>query len=336
MGLLRQYIVPRLLQFAVVVLVGVTVAFVAPRFGPVDPVVSVLNRVTAYGSMYMDPKAIEKLRASMIELYGLQGSLWEQYLGFWKRVLSGDFGPSIIMFPTPVIQVIRTSLPWTLGLLSVAAVLSWLAGNMLGGIAGYFHQRRWSRILEIGAMTVYPIPYYIMALLLLILFAYVFPWLPLGGAYGVGMSPSLDLQFVGTVLRHAALPALALVIVGAGWWFLSMRSLTSGITSEDYVQYAEMMGIPRRKVLFFYVMRNSLLPQFTNLALQLGGLFSGSLVTETVFSYPGLGFVLYTAVNNGDFSLMMGIVTLSVVGIALAALLIDLLYPLIDPRVRYR
>lgn len=190
--------------------------------------------------------------------------------------------------------------------------------------------------MEIWAMTVYPIPYYIMAVLLLILFGYLFPFFPLVGGYGIGLTPSLSLDFIVNLAKHAFLPALALVIVGIGWWFLSMRSLTATTASEDYVVYAELMGIPRRKVLAQYVMRNSMLPQVTNLALQIGGLFSGSLVTESVFSYPGLGYVLYTAINNGDFSLMMGIVTLSIIGISLAALLVDLIYPLLDPRVRYR
>lgn len=336
MSLLRRYILPRLVQFFVVIFIGVTVAFLAPRFGPVDPVVTVLNRVTAYGSMYMDPSALEKLRITMVELYGLEGSLPDQYAKFWKRLFRGDFGPSLTMFPTPVITVIHISLPWTAGLLTIAALLSWSIGNILGGLAGYFSDHRWSRVLEIWAMTVYPIPYYIMAVLLLILFGYLFPFFPLVGGYGIGLTPSLSLDFIVNLAKHAFLPALALVIVGIGWWFLSMRSLTATTASEDYVVYAELMGIPRRKVLAQYVMRNSMLPQVTNLALQIGGLFSGSLVTESVFSYPGLGYVLYTAINNGDFSLMMGIVTLSIIGISLAALLVDLIYPLLDPRVRYR
>ncbi|PMQ01231.1 MAG: ABC transporter permease [Dictyoglomus sp. NZ13-RE01] len=336
MNFLKRYILPRLIQYFVVIFIGITIVFLVPRFTPLDPVVSVMNRMTSYGSMYLDPQALEKLRETMMELYGLKGSVWEQYIKFWGRLFKGDFGPSLSIFPTPVISIIRDSLPWTAGLLIIAALLSWIIGNILGGLAGYYSEKRWSKILSVVAMSIYPIPYYIMALILIILFAYIFPFFPIVGGYSIGMKPSFSISFILNLIKHAFLPALALIIVGIGWWFLSMRSLTSTVKAEDYVIYAEVMGIPRRKILFQYVMKNSLLPQITNLALQIGGIFSGSLVTESVFSYPGLGQVLYMAINNGDFNLMMGIAVFSIVGISTTALLIDLLYPLFDPRVRYR
>jgi|YelNatPaOPRAMG01_1025707.scaffolds.fasta_scaffold00908_25 peptide/nickel transport system permease protein len=336
MNLLKRYIIPRLIQYFIVIFIGVTVVFLVPRFTPLDPVVTVLNRMTSYGAQYLDPSAIEKLKETMMELYGLKGSIWEQYLNFWKRLFKGDFGPSLSIFPTPVISIIANSLPWTAGLLVVVAILSWIIGNILGGIAGYYADRRWSKVMSIVAMSIYPIPYYIMALVLLILFAYIFPIFPMVGGYSIGLTPSFSLEFIFNVIKHAFLPALSLILIGIGWWFLSMRSLTSTIVAEDFVTYAEVMGIPSRKILFQYVMRNGLLPQITNLALQIGGIFSGSLITETVFSYPGLGQLLYMAINNGDFNLIMGIAVLSIIGIATSALLIDLLYPLFDPRVRYR
>jgi peptide/nickel transport system permease protein len=336
MNLLKRYIIPRLIQYFIVIFIGVTVVFLVPRFTPLDPVVTVLNRMTSYGAQYLDPSAIEKLKETMMELYGLKGSIWEQYLKFWMRLFKGDFGPSLSIFPTPVISIIANSLPWTAGLLVVVAILSWIIGNILGGIAGYYADRRWSKVMSIVAMSIYPIPYYIMALVLLILFAYIFPIFPMVGGYSIGLTPSFSLEFIFNVIKHAFLPALSLILIGIGWWFLSMRSLTSTIVAEDFVTYAEVMGIPSRKILFQYVMRNGLLPQITNLALQIGGIFSGSLITETVFSYPGLGQLLYMAINNGDFNLIMGIAVLSIIGIATSALLIDLLYPLFDPRVRYR
>lgn len=336
MNFFKRYIIPRLIQYIIVIFVGVTVVFLVPRFTPLDPVVTVLNRMTAYGAQYLDPSAIEKLKETMMELYGLKGSLLIQYINFWKRLFKGDFGPSLSIFPTPVISIIMNSLPWTAGLLITVAILSWIIGNTLGGLAGYYSNKRWAKMMAVISMSIYPIPYYIMALVLLILFAYLIPIFPMTGAYSVGLTPSLSWEFVLNVVKHAFLPALSLILIGIGWWFLSMRSLTSTIVSEDYVVFAETMGLPSRKILFQYVMRNALLPQITNLALQIGGIFSGSLITETVFSYPGLGQMLYMAINNGDFNLIMGIAVFSIVGIATAALLIDLLYPLFDPRVRYR
>lgn len=336
MNFLKRYVIPRLIQYIVVIFIGVTVVFLVPRFTPLDPVVTVLNRMTAYGAQYLDPSAIEKLKETMMELYGLKGSLLTQYVNFWKRLFKGDFGPSLSIFPTPVISIIMNSLPWTAGLLITVALLSWIIGNILGGLAGYYSDKKWAKMMAVIAMSIYPIPYYIMALVLLILLAYLIPIFPMTGAYSVGLVPSFSFEFVLNVIKHAFLPALSLILIGIGWWFLSMRSLTSTIVSEDYVVFAETMGLPSSKILFQYVMRNALLPQITNLALQIGGIFSGSLITETVFSYPGLGQMLYMAINNGDFNLIMGIAVFSIVGIATAALLIDLLYPLFDPRVRYR
>lgn len=139
-------------------------------------------------------------------------------------------------------------------------------------------------------MSIYPIPYYVMALILVILFVYVFPVFPMMGGYSIGVQPSLTWAFILDVLRHSILPAISLIIIGIGWWFLSMRSMTSNVVAEDYVTYIEFAGLPRYKVLFSYVMRNAILPQVTALALQIGGIFNGAVITEVAFSYPGWGY----------------------------------------------
>lgn len=336
MELIKKYILPRIFQYFLVIFVGVTVAFFAPRLTPLDPVITALNQMSAYGASFMSAEAVDEIIASLTELYGLEGSLMEQYSKFWGRIIRGDFGPSLSMFPTPVMKLIMRSLPWTAGLLVTSALLSWLIGNILGCIAGYFNDKKWSKVLETVAMSIYPIPPFIMALSLLIIFGYVFPVFPMVGGFGIGLTPGFNMEFILNLLTHAFLPALSLIIIGSGWWFLSMRHLTTNITSEDYVTHAEVMGIPKGKILTRYVLRNALLPQVTALALQLGGIFSGAVIVETVFSYPGMGFLLFMAVNTGDFNLMMGVTLLSVIGISTMVLFIDLIYPLIDPRVRHR
>jgi len=240
------------------------------------------------------------------------------------------------MFPTPVIEIIANSLPWTVFLLLTTLLISWIIGNILGGLAGYFKDKKWSNVLAIIAMSIYPIPYYVMALILVILFVYIFPVFPMMGGYSIGIQPSLSWAFIVDVLRHSILPAISLIIIGIGWWFLSMRSMTSNVVAEDYVTYIEFAGLPRYKVLFSYVMRNAILPQVTALALQIGGIFNGAVITEVAFSYPGVGLLLKNAITNGDFNLMMGIAVFSIIAIATASLVIDLLYPLFDPRIRYR
>lgn len=331
---LKRYLIPRIIQFLVVIIVGATVVFLVPRLTPSDPIEAHLERLTAQGQ-YLDPAAVESLRETLKELYGLEGSMLQQYFRFWRRLLVGDFGPSFSQFPTPVITLIKLSLPWTAGLLFISTLISWVIGTILGGLAGNFSSTRWAKALELVAMTIRPIPYYIMALFTVILLAYVYPVFPMARGYTVGRSIEFSWSFIVDLLYHGFLPALSLVILGIGSWFLQMRSVTSNIVGEDYVVYAEASGLPKGKIVVQYVMRNAILPQITGLALSLGMIMGGALITETVFSYPGIGTLLYSAAVGGDYNLIMGITLLSIVAVASAVLIIDLLYPLFDPRVRY-
>ncbi|RLF05023.1 MAG: ABC transporter permease [Thermoprotei archaeon] len=335
MGVLKNYVIPRLGIYVLEIFIGCTISFLIPRFTPIDPVQAVINRYAAFGEFY-DPEIVENLIDTLKELYGLKGTLLEQYIGFLKRIIVGDFGPSLTAFPTPVTEIIWRALPWTIGLLSIATILAWIIGNIVGGIAGYFYEEKWAKALAGFATVIRPVPYYIIALLLVLLFAYVFPIFPMGGGVTMGTKPSLTLRFLLDLLKHAFLPALSLILTQYSVQFIIMRSLVINTRTKDYVVFGEAMGLPKSKLLFKYVLRNSLLPQVTGLAIMLGSIFNGALVTELVFSYPGIGTILYTAITTGDFNLMMGIVTYSIIAVATAALLIDLLYPLVDPRIRYR
>jgi peptide/nickel transport system permease protein len=332
---LKQYLLPRLIQYLVVIFVGTTIVFVSTRLTPADPVQQTIQRITAQGG-YMDPAAVEEFAKTLRELYGLEGGVFGQYAALWRRLLTGDFGRSYTYFPTPVIQLIATSLPWTLGLLSLSSILAWLAGTLLGGLAGYASQERWAKWLEGVVMIIRPIPYYIVALLALILFAYFLPLFPISGAFGMGKRMTVTWDFLASLAKHAFLPAASLVVGGTGVWFIQMKSLASTVVAEDYVTFGRAGGLSKGKLVFQYTIRNAMLPQITGLALALGQLLSGALVVEYVFSYPGVGMLLYQAITQGDYNLTMGITMLSIVVIATGVLIIDLMYPLFDPRVRYR
>ena len=326
------YALRRVFQFVLVVFIGINISFVVTHATPIDPVEQSIAAVTAFGST--SPEAIGLMRQSLRELYGLQGGLGQQYLSFWKRVAVLDFGPSLSAFPTPVSTLIGRALPWTAGLLLVATTLTWVLGNLLGGLAGYFRESRTLRITGLIVMGLHPIPYYIVALLLLIVFGYLWPVLPIAGGAQMNLARGWNLDFMLSVLRHSILPVLSLVMVGLGGWFMGMRSLVSNIVSEDYVVYAELGGVARGRILGSYVMRNALVPQVTGLALSLGGIFNGAIITEQVFGYPGMGALLIDAVHAGDYSLVLGLTSVSIVTVAFAVLLIDMLYPLLDPRVK--
>ena len=322
----------RFLQFLFVVFTGITLAFLIVHFSPVDPVEQTVSLLTSFGST--DPQAVEILRQSLRELYGTGGPLFGQYLTFWGRVLTGDFGPSLSSFPTPVMTVIGRALPWTVGLLTLATIISWIIGNTLGALAGYFRSNRLLKLAGIIIMAMQPIPTYIVGLSLVILFGFVWPVLPISDGAQVNLAPAFNWAFISSVIEHGILPALTLVLVGLGGWFVSMRSLVSNIVTDDHVVYAELGGVRSSSIFSQYVARNAMLPQVTGLALSLGHVFGGAVIVEFVFNYPGIGKLLISGIYAGDYSLVLGVTTIAVIAVAAAVVLIDILYPLIDPRVK--
>ena len=332
MTLFREFFLPRLVQWLVVIFVGVTITFLIPRLSPINPVDQAMSRLTQFQNL--NPEATVALRTSLQDLYGVNGTIFEQYISFWKRVIRGDLGPSFSSFPAKVTDMIGVSIWWTVGLLTTSTLIAWVLGIILGSLAGYFPNRWWSRFMDASVISIYPIPYYILAFVLLIIFTYYLPIFPLvGGGQGI---PRLTLDYIGSVLFHSFLPAVSIIIGAVAFRFIVSRALTSTERSGDYVQYAEMAALPKWKILFSYVIRNTMLPQVTDLGLSLGAIFEGALITEVVFGYPGIGNTLYNAVNSSDYNLIMGITLLSIIGIATASLLVDLSYPLFDPRIRYR
>jgi peptide/nickel transport system permease protein len=327
-----RYLLRRIGQFVLVVFIGVNIAFFITHATPIDPVEQTISATTSFGST--SPEAIAMMRQSLRDLYGLQGGLVHQYFAFWRRIVLADFGPSLSAFPTPVSVLIRRALPWTVGLLTTATLLSWALGNLLGGLAGYHRHSKVLRVAGVVAMGFHPIPYYILAFVLLIVFGYVWPVLPITGGSQMNLAHGFTAAYVGSVLLHSILPLLSLVLVGIGGWFMGMRALVSNIVTEDYVAYAELGGVSPQRILRSYVMRNALVPQMTGLAMSIGGIFNGAIITEQVFGYPGIGSLLIDAVHAGDYSLVLGIGTVSIVAVASAVLLLDLLYPLLDPRAR--
>ncbi|MCA9836413.1 MAG: ABC transporter permease [Trueperaceae bacterium] len=331
MKLLRTFILPRIVQYLIVIFVGITLTFLIPRLSPINPVDNALGRLTAFQTM--SPEATVALRESLMDLYGLNGNLLQQYFSFWKRVVAFDLGPSFTVFPTPVTKLIGSSIGWTIGLLSLSIVIAWILGLILGTLAGFFPNSWWARTMENSLIVVYPIPYYIVAFVLLMLLTYYLPIFPLvGGSKG---APGFTWSYLSSLVYYGFLPALSLIIGGVAFRFIISKALTSTERSSDYVRFAEMAALPKHKILFSYLIRNTLLPQVTDLGLSLGLIFEGALITEAVYGYPGIGSLLLSAINSADYNVIMGITLLSIFGIATASLLVDLSYPLIDPRVRY-
>lgn len=333
MGSTGRFLLGRLAVYVAVVLAGTTFIFIMPRLLPINPVEAMLGRILSQGA-YMQEEQVKGLRAALSDAFGLNGTLGEQYLGFMKRVLlSHDFGPSLAMYPTPVKELIGQALPWTFGLLLASVLLAWLVGVALGLFIGSAPDSRLAKSLEAVAVVFYPIPYFILALVLSILFCYVWQVFPLTTTV---RGEAWSWELMKSVVWHSMLPAASIIAVTFGWWMLSTRALTASLMDEDFVVYARLKGLARSRILLRYVLPNVLLPQVTFLALQFGLIFNGSIITEIVFNYPGVGSLIYTSILQGDYNLLMGTVSLSIVAVATATLAVDLLYPLIDPRIRHR
>lgn len=328
-----KFLISRLMTFILVIFIGLTTVFFVPRFLPSDPVEAMIGKMMSQSS-FMEPSAVDALRKSLGQSFGLEGSLWEQYVGFLKRVIvTQDFGPSLANYPTPVNELIAKSIPWTMGLLLVSTLIAWFIGNAVGLLAGFWKNKSISRVLEAVAIALYPIPYYIFALVLIMLFAYIFPIFPLTSTFiGTGMT----WEYIFSVIYNSILPALSMILIGTGWWVISMKTLSTNVSEEDYVHFARIKGVKERKIMTRYVLPNAALPQVTMLALQIGSIFNGALITEILFGYPGIGTLIYNSILQSDYNLIMGTVSLAIIAVATATFIIDLLYPFLDPRVRYR
>jgi peptide/nickel transport system permease protein len=306
---------------------ALTLNFLIPRLMPGDPINALIQGLSGTNSQ----AAVEQMR----ERFGLSGhqSLASQYAHYWSQLAHGDLGTSIKYYPEPVSKVIGGGLFWTVGLVGVATVISFVLGTALGVVTAWKRGSKLDALLP--AVTFFSaVPYFWIALVVLVLFGVELQWLPLAGGYDSDLVPGLNGEFVGNVISHALLPALTIVVSSLAGWFLGMRNMMVTTLSEDYVLVAEAKGLPTRRRMLAYAARNAILPNIAAFALSLGFIVSGALLTELVFSYPGIGFVLYNGVLAKDLPLMQGVFLIITILVLAANLLADVVYVFLDPRTR--
>jgi len=322
-----RFIARRLGFYVITAWIAITINFFIPRLMPGNPAELVFNRVRHS----MSPTALKAFSVA----FGVDShqGLIPQYFSYLNQLLHGNLGISITFFPATVSSVIRTALPWTLALVGVATILSFVLGTLLGIVAAT-RRGTWVDALLPVTSFLSAVPYFWLGLLALTVFAVELGWFPLSGGYAPSVNVGFTWPFISSAIDHAVLPALTIVVSSIAGWLLGMRNVMISTLGEDYVLLADAKGLPRRRVTFSYAARNALLPNMAGFALSLGFIVSGAILTEVVFSYPGMGYVLFEAVTNEDFPLMQGIFLMITILVLLANLFADVIYVALDPRTR--
>jgi peptide/nickel transport system permease protein len=303
--------------------------FILPRLMPGDPVAVITQRVTQGMS---SQAGVQRVYEQYTELFGTNKPLHEQFILYMKNVAQGDFGTSFSQYPRPVADIIKSSIWWTVGLQLPAILVGWLIGNLLGALAAYL-KGGYDKVVMPASIFVSSLPAFGMAVILLVIFGIKLGWFPTSGGYGFDMIPSFSGPFIWSVFTHYQLPFWSIVLIIIGGQAIGMRSMAIYELNADYVKFSRFMGIKDR-VIIRYVFRNAMLPQITGLALAIGTIVGGALVAEIIFSYPGLGSTLLTAVRGQDYPLIQASTLIITLMVLMATFAIEILYGFIDPSIK--
>ena len=325
----RKYFLNKLGWFLITFVCAFLLNFILPRLMPGDPVAAIVARMAQGQSNATGVQAIYK---QYTELFGTNKPMLEQFFLYIRNVARGDFGFSFSQYPRTVADVLKSSIWWTVALQFPAIIVGWLIGNTLGALAAYL-KGGFDKILMPVSILVSNFPAFGMAVILLVIFGVQLKWFPTSGGYGFDLIPNFSWKFFWSVFIHYQLPFWSIVLIAIGGQAIGMRSMAIYELNADYVKYSRFMGIKDRKIVG-YVFRNAMLPQITGLALAIGGMVGGALVAETIFSYPGLGTTILSAVRGQDYPLISAITLIITVMVLTANFILEILYGFIDPRIK--
>src|SRR3981081_4281921 len=328
-----DYLVKRVGLFVLILWLASTVNFVLPRLGGQDPIRAQLGAQAAMGGA--SQLGMKEMIAEYDRRFGLDRPLYEQYFTYLGDTLRLEFNFSMAAYPTKVIDIIWRSMPWTITLLGTTTLLSWTIGTILGAVLIQPNAPRILHYILPPILTLSAIPFFLLGLLLIYLLGFQLKWFPLAGGYDQGLLPAWDPKIVVNMVYHSILPALSIILASIGFWTLGMRGVMISTQGADYVLFAAATGVKASTLFLRYAIRNALLPQLTALALALGNIVAGAVLVEVIFQYPGVGSILYQAIRSSDFYVIQGVVFVIIVSIGLATLILDLIYPTLDPRISY-
>lgn len=325
-----RYFVSRLGFFVLTLWAAVTLNFVIPRLQPGDPAQSMVQRLAGQ-SEAIDPAMI---KAVQIMLGLPEGTILEQYVDYLQAVVRGDFGISYTYFPYTVTHMIGEALPWTIVLVGTSHILGFIIGTLLGAAAAWKRNGKFDSIVSLGSTFIGTLPFFWIALILIYVLAFTLQWFPEAGGYSGEIEPSWTWAFFTDAVYHAILPSLSLLITAPIGWIMGMRNNMVHTLGEDYTRLAQAKGLRTRRVMLSYSARLAILPNVTGFALGFGLIIGGTLFVEMIFGYPGMGKLMFDAISNRDYPLMQTIFLFTTIGVLLANLFADILYGILDPRVR--
>jgi len=329
-----DYVLKRFGIFLLIVWLAGTVNFFLPRVNSQDPIrEKLMQQATNGGSLQT---GMQEMVAEYDAKFGLDRPLWQQYLSYLADLSRFDLNYSISNYPRTVSEMILEALPWSIGLLSVTTLLAFAIGTLFGAFLGWPRTPGWVHFLLPPVLALHALPFFVLGLVLMYVLAFWAHLLPMYGGYTPGTFPSLNLAFALDIVVHSIIPALSIILVSIGGWALGMRAMMITTQGEDFTNFAEAKGLLARTICLRYAVRNALLPQITALALVLGHIVSGAVIVEVIFAFPGVGTVLFNAIRESDFFLVQGIVFCVILTLGIATFILDLCYPLLDPRITYR
>ena len=331
-GVNLSYFVRRIGMFFLVIFVAASFNFMIPRLAPGNPIGAINSRMSQASAGIENGQALfEAYR----KRFGLDEPIYIQYSKYMWNTLRFDFGESLSAYPAEVWDIVGPAIGWSMGLIGVSVILTFLLGITIGALLAWKGTPRLVKALLPITMFGGVLPYYLLAMLLLYLFAFTTRLLPMSGAVDSSLPKGFNWPYISNLISHAILPAASIILTSIGGWALTMRSLVVNTIGEDYMLLAEAKGLPKRRILWWYAVRNAIPPQLAHLGIALGYVVSGAILVEIVFSYPGLGYQLYMSIVNSDYTVIQGITLILAISVGLAVLIIDLIYPRLDPRVTY-
>ncbi len=329
-----DYVLRRVFLLIAVIFLAVSLNFFIPRLSPINPIRQRMQELAAQGGV--NAGKMDKLIAAYEKKFGLDQPLWKQYMRYWGDISRLDLGSSITFFPAKVKTEIIRAMPWTIGLLVTTSLIGFALGTFFGAALSWPSMRKIAGFAVPLLMTLSAIPFYLLGFALLYLLVIVWPIFPFGGAVDIGHEIRVDWATLTSILKHAFLPAIAIILGAMGFSALGMRGMMITTMGEDYINMAEYKGLPDRVVFLRYALRNAMLPQFTGFAIGLTQIMAGAVLVELLFSYPGVGFLLFRAVQGNDYFLIQGVVLFIILSVAIGLFVMDMVYPFLDPRIRYR